>query len=71
MTATVDISTTDEQGQQVLVYHGDTLSIRAALRVVDRFAPAPVNPYVRHRIQAEHGGKVQIGIVRAEIGVDA
>jgi hypothetical protein len=71
MTATVDIHTTDEKGQQVLVYHGNTLSLRAALRVVDRFAPAPVNPYVRQRIHAEHGGQVHIGMVQADIGVYA
>ena len=69
MTTTVEIRTIDKQGKPVLVYHGQTVSIRAALRVVDRNAPAPVNPGVRQRIQAEHGGQFQIGRVRAEIGV--
>lgn len=70
-TTTVEISTIDERGRPVLVYHTSTVSITAALRVVDRNAPAPVNPHVRRRIQAEHGGCFQIGRVNAEIGVYA
>lgn len=71
LSTTVDIRNTDEQGRQVLLYHGQTVSITAALRVVDRNAPAPVNQHVRRRIQAEHGGELRIGRISAEIGVYA
>jgi len=70
-TTTVEIRRIDEQGKPVLLCHGETVSIRAALRVGDRNAPAPVSPYVRRRVRAEHGGQFQIGRVRAEIGVYA
>jgi len=71
MTTTVEIRTINEKGKPVLVYHGNTVSIKAALRVVDRNAPAPVGPHVRRRVQAEHGGQFRIGRVSAEIGVYA
>ncbi len=71
LTTIVEIHATDENGESVLVYRGDTPSINAALRVVDRNAPAPVGPCVRRRVRAEHGGRFRIGAISAEIGVYA
>jgi hypothetical protein len=67
---TVEIHTT-ENGESVLVYHGQVSSIAAALRVVDKNAPAPVCPSVRRRVRAERGGRFRIGSIRAVIGVYA
>ena len=71
MLTTVEIHAIDEDGEPVLVYRGHTPSINAALRVVDRNAPAPVGPRVRRRVRAEHGGRFCIGTISAEIGVYA
>ncbi len=71
VTTTVDIRTADSMGAPVKVLHAERSSIRAALRVVDRNAPAPVNQHVRERIRREHGGHLQIGMVSAEIAVYA
>lgn len=71
MLTTVEISRIDQHGKKALVYRGERFSIPAALRVVDGLAPAPVNRYVRRRIQADLGGQVRIGQVCAEIGVYA
>jgi hypothetical protein len=71
LSTTVDISSTDEHGKTTVLYHGFAASITAALRVVDRNAPAPVGPRVRQRIHAEHGGQLRIGQVAAEISVYA
>jgi hypothetical protein len=71
MTTTVDISTIDLKGEPVSVLHCDTVSITAALRIIDSAAPAPVNQHVRRRLRQDHGGLVQIGMVSAEVEVYA
>jgi len=71
MTTTVDIATIDLTGAPVTVLHAERPSIRAALRLVDSHAPAPANRYVRERLAREQGGRLQIGMVSAEIAVHA
>jgi hypothetical protein len=71
MTTTVDIRTINLKGEPVTVFHGDTVSITAALRIIDGAAPAPANRHVRRRLHQEHGGRVQIGMVSAEVDVYA
>jgi hypothetical protein len=71
MTMTVDIQTINAQGELETVIHCDTVSMKAALRIVDGATPAPVNRHVRRRLYREHGGSVQIGMVRADIAVYA
>lgn len=71
MTTTVDIQTIDAQGKLETVLHCDAVSMKAALRIVDGATPAPANRHVRRRLYREHGGIVQIGMVRADIEVFA
>lgn len=67
MTTTVDISTIDSRGKRVPIIHCIAESMTAALRIIDSVAPAPANPHVRRRLRYEHGGVVDIGMVRAEV----
>lgn len=71
MTTTVDIHTINAQGELETVLHCDTVSIKAALRIIDGAAPAPANRHVRRRLYREHGGRVQIGMVSADVAVYA
>ncbi len=71
MTTTVDIATIDLTGAPVKVLHAERSSIRAALRVIDSHAPAPANPHVRRRLEREQGGRLQIGMLSAEIAIHA
>ncbi len=71
MTTTVDIRTINLKGEPETVFHGSTVSIAAALRIIDGSAPACVNRYVRRRLYREQGGLVQIGMVSAEVDVSA
>jgi hypothetical protein len=71
MTTTVNISTINSRGEQEIVFHGDTVSIKGALRIIDGAAPACVNRYERRRLHRDQGGFVQIGMVRAEVDVSA
>jgi hypothetical protein len=64
---TIDISTIDLRGKTVPIIHCTAHSMTAALRIIDSAAPAPANRYVRRRLRSEHGGVVQIGMVRAEV----
>jgi len=68
---TVDISTIDEHGNPIQILHCVAVSMTAAIRIIDSAAPAPVNRYVRARLRLEHGGPVQIGMVRAEVDATA
>lgn len=60
-TATVEISTIDRQGRPEPVYHGALRSLDDAFRTVSRFAPAPVGPSVRRRIETDGMGSFSIG----------
>ena len=71
MTMTVDIQTINAKGQLETVLHCDTVSLKAAIRIVDGATPAPANRHVRRRLYRDHGGSVTIGMVRAEIAVYA
>lgn len=71
MTTSVDIQTINARGKLETVLHCDTLSMKAALRIVDGATPAPANPHVRRRLYRDHGGVVEIGMVRADIAVYA
>jgi hypothetical protein len=64
---TVDISTIDAHGNPLPILHHVAMSMTAAIRTIDSAAPAPVNRHVRARLRLEHGGTVQIGMVRAEV----
>jgi len=69
MTTTVDIRTINLKGEPETVFHGATVSIKAALRIIDGSAPACANRHVRRRLYREQGGLVQIGMVSAEVDV--
>jgi hypothetical protein len=69
MTTTVDIHTINAKGEAERVLHCDTFSIKAALRIIDGSSPAPANRHVRSRLYREHGGRVQIGRVVADVDV--
>jgi hypothetical protein len=65
MLTTVHISTINLQGKPETVFHGDTVSMKAACRIIDGSAPACMNSHVRGRLYREHGGEVRIGMVSA------
>lgn len=71
MLTTVQIATTDKHGKPASFYFGSAPSVKAALKIIDGNAPAPVNPHVRRRIETEQGGELRIGQLDAVIAVCA
>lgn len=71
MTTTVDIRTINLKGEPETVYHGSTVSINGALRIIDGSAPACANRHVRRRLHRDLGGLVEIGMVTAQVDVTA
>jgi hypothetical protein len=71
MTTTVDISTIGHARSGAVDDRHAVPARVAALRIIDSAAPAPANPHVRRRLRYEHGGIVDIGMVRAEVDATA
>jgi hypothetical protein len=69
VTTTVEIETLDSTGAPRHLYHGAMHNLGDALSVVSAYAAAPVNRWVRKRLEANDGGRVQIGQVTAAICV--
>ncbi len=68
-TTTVEIATVDSTGAPKHLYHGAMHSLTDALSAVSAYAAAPVNRWVRKRLEEDDGGRVQIGQVSAAICV--
>lgn len=68
-TTTVEIETVDNSGAPKHLYHGAMHSLNDALSVLSAYAAAPVNRWVRQRLEDDDGGRVQIGQVSAAISV--
>jgi len=68
-TTTVEIAFIDNTGTPRHLYHGAMQSLADALSVVTAHAAAPVNRWVRQRLEDNDGGQVQIGQVSAAICV--
>jgi hypothetical protein len=69
VTTTVEIATVDNTGASRHLYHGAMHNLTDALSVVSSYAAAPVNRWVRKRLEEDDGGRVQIGQVSAAICV--
>lgn len=69
VTTIVEIATIDNTGAPKHLYHGAMGSLTDALSVVSSYAAAPVNRWVRQRLEEDDGGRVQIGQVSAAICV--
>ena len=68
-TTTGEIETVEITGAPKPLYHGATHSLNDALSVLSAYAAAPVNRWVRKRLEEDDGGRVQIGQVSAAICV--
>ncbi len=66
---TVEIETLDSTGAPRHLYHGAMHNLGDALSIVSAYAAAPVNRWVRKRLEDNDGGRVQIGQVTAAICV--
>jgi hypothetical protein len=69
LTTTVEIETIDNTGTSRYLYHGAMNTLADALSVVSAHSAAPVNRWVRKRLEDNGGGHVQIGQVSAAICV--
>ena len=69
VTTTVEIETIEITGAPKHLYHGAMHSLTAALSVLRAYAAAPVNRWVRKKLEENDGGRVQIGQVSAAICV--
>jgi hypothetical protein len=68
-TTTVEIDSVDKRGKPRHVTHAATRSLPDAFSLIASHASAPVNRWVRQRIELAGGGIVQIGEITTVIAV--
>jgi hypothetical protein len=67
--AIVEIDSIDSSGEPRHIAHAATRTTQDAFSFIASHAPAPVNKWVRERIERAGGGRLQIGQITAVIAL--
>jgi hypothetical protein len=68
-TATVEIDSIDSSGRPRHIAHAATRSMHDAFTLIAGHTAAPVNRWVRQRLEEAGGGELQIGQITAVIAL--